>query len=216
MLIISKIKRPRKPGDAIVKINVYASDKMSLILVERHAGGHLVHLAAHIGEDGGVGGKRLLLRLRELLLGSKSVHAPLAGTEHRVDKVNYVHHLERTARVERHHVFVDGDIGLHQFTLGYSARNLGELAPEVDKHKVIVGSAADHLVAKAKEFVAHGLSIGDDLLLVGHILGLLSLEEGNRLGGYHVLQRASLATGEYIRVEHLAHLLDYALGVAGS
>ena len=78
---------------------------------------------------------------------------------------------------------------------------------------MIVGSAADHLVAKAKEFVAHGLGIGDDLLLVGHILGLLSLEEGNRLGGYHVLQRASLATGEYIRVEHLAHLLDYALGV---
>ena len=104
--------------------------------------------------------------------------------------------LERTAGVEWNHILVESDIGKNELLLCHTAGHLFELAAKVNEHKVVVGTAADYLVAPAEELGAHSLGVGDDLGLVFYIFRLLSLIESDCLCGDHVLERTTLDTRE--------------------
>ncbi len=76
---------------------------------------------------------------------------------------------------------------------------------------MIVRSTGNNLIPFAQEGIAHGLRIGDDLLLIGDKFRLESFEKGYGLGGNDMLQRAALYTGEYAGIKNGAHLLHLAL-----
>nr|GFD32019.1 hypothetical protein [Tanacetum cinerariifolium] len=58
---------------------------------------------------------------------------------------------KRRLVVERHHVFVNRDVGLHQGVLGQLAGQA--LRAQVNQHQVIVGAARDDVVATVQEFL---------------------------------------------------------------
>ena len=72
--------------------------------------------------------------------------------------------------VERHHVLVERDVraaeGLFRHLPG------DPFVAEVDEHEVVVGAAADQIVATLHKRRRHGLGVLDDLLHVSFVAGL--------------------------------------------
>ena len=71
---------------------------------------------------------------------------------------------------------------------------------------MVVRALGDHIEAARHKHRRHGACIGHDLLLVGFELRLQRFLEGHRLGGNHMLQRATLNTGENRRIDLLFDL----------
>ena len=167
-------------------------------------------LLADAGEDG------LILGLA--FLGDPIDHISVLGygIQHCVNEFHNVHHvllheaagsdgrcadpdsrgLERAAGIERYHVLVQRDLRFLKLLLGHTTCNLRELCPQVNQHQVVIGSARDDFVSLLDELLSHLFGVGHDLLLVLDKLGLHGLVESHGLGGYDVLERTALDTGE--------------------
>ena len=114
---------------------------------------------------------------------------------------------ERRLVVERHHVFVDGDVGPHQRILSQLATDA--LRTQVNQHEVVVGAARNNVVAQAHKAGRQRLGVAGYLLGVGLEIVGERLAEGHSLGRNYVLERPALGAGEHARIEQRRHGPDF-------
>src|SRR5690606_39098718 len=116
---------------------------------------------------------------------------------------------KRAARIVRHGVLVDGDVGIAKPRIRVLAGNV--LLDQADQEQVVLGAAGHDVVATLDEYLGHRLGGLHHLLLVGLGVGVGRFLEAHCLGGNRVHQRAALAAREHGGIQFLFNLF-VALG----
>ena len=117
---------------------------------------------------------------------------------------------ERTARVERHHVFVGCDVGRNQRFLCHLTRELGIFAAQIHQHRVVVGSPTDDGEATLYKVGSQCCRIVFHLLCIGLPRGEQVFAKAHSLSSDDMFERAALCAWENGRIEQGAHHFHFA------